>query len=85
MCRVPTTLPAIDHILLLLGELRVLELLLLLLREQLPELVELRHRQRVLLGVEVLLDVHDGVLSVGHYGPFRLCACTSYQTSVVAS
>ncbi len=48
-------------LLLLLRELGALELRLLLLGAGLPELFELVHGERVVLGGEVLFEVDDGV------------------------
>ncbi len=57
----PLTWRSRPRILLLLREFSALELRLLLLGAGLPELFELVHGERVVLGGEVLLEVDDGV------------------------
>ena len=59
-------------VLLLLRELGVPELVLLLLGAGAPELLELTHGDRVVLGGEVLLEVDDGVLALGHFWPLSV-------------
>jgi hypothetical protein len=67
---VPTALPAIRPCLLL--ELRLLELHLLVLGAVVPEVLELLHGHRARRRAQVLLEGDDGVLLLGHDGPFRL-------------
>lgn len=71
----------LDQYFLLFGQLRRLELGLLLLGAGRPELLELLHGQGVLRRGEVLLEVDDRVLALGHFGPPSVGLCYWSVTS----